>query len=258
MRSSSMIFDRINNVQRKIMSYDQSKLEERNMMKSEGGALLGLGIFLFIFGIGYQPSLGLFKEKIGITQWIITSGVLLLGAICCCFGIKVMGKFGDTIAETVCKMNGNYYTVEEIYDYYREIREGDDVIFFRADKSITTERNRDEAGVLTEHWIKMPRHSTIAKLSDVVAAWHDAKGHTGYGFMGLYLLRSDGTLCGMDCHEDFSRKVIEEIANRNPMTILARRFNYEGNTYDVCSNKEQVIQIYKQNMVKAIEAIKQS
>lgn len=90
----------------------------------------------------------------------------------------------------------------------------------------------------------------IAKLSDVVAAWHDAEGFTEFGYKGLYILRVDGKLYGMDCHENFSKKVMEEIEKRNPMTILARRFTYEGNTYDVCANKEQVIGIFKQNRDK--------
>lgn len=256
MRLDRMTFDKISYVQRMIMSYDQAELEERNKMTREGGILLAFGIILLIAGSFYQALLWILEGESSIAQMIVTSIVVLVGLICCFFGIKIMGKMGDTIAEAVCKRNGNFYTVEEIYDYYREVREGDDVVFFRADKKITTEENRSEAGVLTEHWMKMPRNFMIAKLSDVVAAWHDEKGYTKLGFMGLYILRSDGTLCGMDCHESFSRKVMEEIGNRNPMTILARRFNYEGNTYDVYSNKEQVIQIYKQNMSKATEAIK--
>ena len=56
----------------------------------------------------------------------------------------------------------------------------------------------------------------------------------------------------MDCHENFSEKVMEEIGKRNPLTILARRFTYEGNNYDVCSNKDQVIAIYKENLKRKL------
>ena len=258
MRLDRMTFEKINDAQRKILSYEQAKLEEKNIDNSMSILLLGFGIIAILGGVAYPAIMWALGEEIGILRLVGMVVAVLIGVICCVFGIRGMGKKETSIVEIMCKLNDNFYTPEEIYDYYREVREGDDVVIFRADKKATTEENSNEAGLLTEHWMKIPREFTIAKYSDVVAVWHDAKGHTELGFMGLYILRSDGTLCGMDCHENFSRKVMEEIGNRNPMTILARRFQYEGNTYDVCSNKERVIQIYKQNMSRAAEVINQS
>lgn len=254
-----MTYEKINDEQRKIMSYEQAELEERHIDNSVAILLVGFGIIAILGGGAYPVIMWAIGEEVGIL-WIIGMIIgVLVGLVCCVFGIRKMGKTESCIAETVCAQNNNFYTPEEIYDYYREVREGDEVIIFRADKKQTTEKNTFDVGLFTEHWMQIPRQwHAIAKYSDVVAAWHDAKGHTEFGFMGLYILRSDGALYGMDCHENFSRKIMEEIGNRNPMTILARRFQYEGDTYDVCSNKEQVIQIYKQNMSRAAEAINQS
>lgn len=248
-----MTFEKINNEQRKILSYEQAELEEKHIDNSVAILLLGFGIIAILGGAAYPAIMWAIGEEVGIL-WIIGMIIgVLVGLVCCVFGIRGMGKSKISIAETLCKQNKRFYTPDEIYDYYREVREGKEVVIFRADKKQTTEKNKDDAGLFTEHWMKIPRQWTIiAKYSDIVAAWHDAKGHAE-GFIGLYILRSDGAMYGMDCHESFSKKVMDEIGNRNPMTILAGRFQYEGNTYDVCSNKEQVIQIYKQNMAKAIE-----
>lgn len=255
MRLDRMTFEKIDNAQRKIMSYDQAKLEEKKVDNSVSILILGFGVMVMIVGIGYPVLMWALGESFGILQVIEIVAASLIGVACCVFGIKKMGQMGNSIAETVCQQNENFYTLEEIYDYYREVREGDEVFIFRADQKQTTEENSNEAGIFTEHWMRIPRQfMAIAKYSDIVAAWHDAKGHTELGFMGLYILRSDGKLYGMDCHENFSSKVMEELGKRNPLTILARRFAYEGNTYDVCSNKEQVIQIYKQNMRKVTGA----
>ena len=257
MRLDIMTFEQMNEEQRKFMTYNQAQLEEKKKMKSEGSGLLILGIPLLILGIANQTVLGLMYDKEGsITQLLVTIGAILIGIVCCIFGVKLMGKMGDSIAEGVRRLNDNLYTVEEIYDYYREVREEKDVVIFLANKKRIKEEDNGHVGLFTTNWIKIPNQPpiAIAKLSDVVAAWHDKDGHTEFGYMGLYILRSDGKLYGLDCHENFSKKVMEEIGKRNPVTILSRRFTYEGHTYDAYSNKEQVIQIYKQNIHRQLNA----
>lgn len=253
MRLDIMTFEPMNEEQRKFMTHNQAQLEEKKKMKSEGSGLLILGIPLIILGIANQTVLGIMYDSDGsMTQLLVTIGAILIGVVCGVFGVKLMGKKGDSIAEGVRRNNDNLYTVEEIYDYYREVREEKDVVICLANKKKIKEEDNGNAGLFTRHWMKIPNQPpiVIAKLSDVVAAWHDAEGFTEFGYKGLYILRVDGKLYGMDCHENFSKKVMEEIEKRNLMTILARRFTYEGNTYDVCANKEQVIGIYKQNRDK--------
>ncbi len=250
-----MAFEQMNEEQRKFMTFDQEQLVEKRLMKSEGSGLLILGIPLLILGIANQIALGVMYDT-RIMQLLVTVGAILIGVVCCVFGVKFMKKKKDSIAEGVCRFNDNLYTVEEICDFFREVREEKDVVIFLANKRKIKEEDQGYAGLFTKHWMKIPGNpsATIAKLSDVVAAWHDEKGYTEYGYMGLYILRSDGKLYGMDCHQNFSKKVMEELGRRNPLTILARRFTYEDRTYDVCSNKEQVIQIYKQNLERQFDS----
>ncbi len=244
-----MTFERMNEEQRKFMTFDQAQLVEKRLMKNEGSGLLILGIPLLILGIANQTFLGVLYDTL-IMQILVTVGAILIGVMCCMFGLKFMKKKKGSIAEGICRINGNLYTVEEVCDFFREVREEKDVVIFLADKRKIKEEDQGYAGLFTNNWMKIPNQppADIAKFSDVVAAWHDEKGDTGYGYVGLYILRIDGQLYGMDCHPNFSKKVMEELGKRNPLTILARRFTYEGRTYDVCSNKEQVIQIYKQNL----------
>lgn len=244
-----MTFEKMNEEQRKFMTIDQEQLVEERLMKNEGSGLLILGIPLLILGIANQTVLGVMYDTL-IMKLLVTIGAILIGVICCVFGVKFMKKKKGSIAEGICGMNGNLYTVEEVCDFFREVREEKDVVIFLANKRKIKEDDQGFAGLFTNNWMKIPNQppAVIAKLSDVVAAWHDEKGDTGYGYVGLYILRIDGQLYGMDCHQNFSKKVMEELGKRNPLTILARRFTYEGRTYDVCSNKEQVIRIYKQNL----------
>ncbi len=244
-----MTFERMNEEQRKFMTFDQAQLVEKRLMKNEGSGLLILGIPFLILGIANQTVLGVMYDTL-IMQLLVTVGAILIGVICCVFGVKFMKKKKGSIAEGICRVNDNLYTVEEVCDFFREVREEKDVVIFLANKRKIKEEDQGYAGLFTKNWMKIPNQppADIAKFSDVVAAWHDEKGDTGYGYVGLYILRIDGQLYGMDCHQNFSKKVMEELGRRNPLTILARRFTYEGRNYDVCSNKEQVIQIYKQNL----------
>ncbi len=244
-----MTFERMNEEQRKFMTFDQAQLVEKRLMKNEGSGLLILGIPLLILGMVNQTFLGVLYDTL-MMQILVTVGAILVGVMCCMFGVKFMKKKKDSIAEGICRVNDNLYTVEEVCDFFREVREEKDVVIFLANKRKIKEEDQGYAGLFTSNWMKIPGQppAVIVKFSDVVAAWHDEKGYTEYGYMGLYILRSDGQLYGMDCHQNFSKKVMEELGKRNPLTILARRFTYEGRNYDVCSNKEQVIQIYKQNL----------
>lgn len=244
-----MTFEKMNEEQRKFMTFDQAQLVEKRTMKNEGSGLLILGIPLLILGIANQTFLGVMYDTL-IIQILVTVGAILIGVMCCMFGLKFMKKEKGSIAEGISSMNDNPYTVEEVCDFFREVREEKDVVIFLANKKKIKEEDQGYAGLFTSNWMKIPGQPpiVIAKLSDVVAAWHDEKGYTEYGYVGLYILRIDGKLYGMDCHQNFSKKVMEELGKRNPLTILARRFTYEGNTYDVYSNKEQVIRIYKQNL----------
>lgn len=249
MRFDIMVFQKMDEEQRKIMVIDQEKLDKKKKMKSEGSGVLILAIAFIILGIANQAVFGILYDS-SVTQLLITIGSLLLGVAGCVFGVKLLGKTGESVAEIIRSWNENLYTLEDIHDFYREVRDDKDTLIFLANKKKVKEEDAAAVGLLTKNWLKIPgqRGARIARITDIVAAWHDKEGYTEYGYKGLYILRGDGELYGMDCHENFSEKVMEEIGKRNPLTILERRFTYEGNNYDVYSNKDQVIAIYKENL----------
>lgn len=245
-----MVFQKMQGEQRKLLSYTQEELDKKSAMKNEGIGLLIFGVTLVILGVVHQilPFELFFDSESEVVKIVISVIMGILGIVCCVFGIRCFGKLGISIAEGVCNCNNDFYTKEDIYDYYREVREGEDLQIFLEGKMSIRKDDLGNVGLFTKNWMKIPRQgSVIARYIDIVAAWHDKDGAKN-GFVGLYILRSDGELYVMDSHPEFSEKVMQGIKERNPMTILARHFTYEGQTYDACVNTAQVIKLYKQNM----------
>lgn len=251
-----MVFDRMQEEQRQFLSYTNEELDRKTTMKNEGIGLLIFGITLVILGVVHQilPFELFFDTDSEVVKIVISVIMGILGIVCCVFGIRCFGKMGISIAEGVCDANHNFYTKEDIHDYYREVREGKNVLIFLSGKMKIKSEDEANVGLFTDNWMKIPRQgSSIARLTDIVAAWHDKDGSKD-GFVGLYILRSDGELYAMDSHPEFSEKVMQAIRERNPMTILARHFTYEGRTYDACVNTAQVIELYRQNMERQLNA----
>ncbi len=251
-----MVFQKMQEEQRKFLSYTQEELDRKSTMKNEGIGLLIFGVTLVILGVVHQilPFELFFDSDSEVVKIVISVIMGILGIVCCVFGIRCFGKLGISIAEGVCNINNNFYTKEDIYDYYREVREGENLQIFLSGKMMIKEEDQGNVGLFTRNWMKIPRQgSVIARYTDIVAAWHDKDGSKD-GFVGLYILRSDGELYVMDSHPDFSEKVMQGIKERNPMTILARHFTYEGRTYDARVDIAQVIELYRQNMERQLNA----
>lgn len=245
-----MVFDQMQEEQRQFLSYTDEELDRKTTMKNEGTGLLILGITLVILGVVHQilPFELFFDSDSEVVKIVISVILGILGIVCCVFGIRCFGKMGISIAESVCSTNKDYYTKEDIHDYYQEVREGKNVLIFLSGKMKIKPEDQANVGLITENWMKIPRQgSVIARLTDIVAAWHDKDGSKD-GFVGLYILRSDGELYVMDSHPEFSERVMQEIRKRNPMTILARHFTCEGQTYDARVDTAQVIELYRRNM----------
>ena len=255
-----MVFQKMDEEQRKLMAVDLTQLEVKKKMKNEGAGLLIFGIPILILGVVNQlvPIDLLFDYNSDIIKLLVSAALILAGVACCVFGVKCMGKTGDSLAEIIRSDNKDFYTFEDIYDYEREVRDNKDVLIFLSGKEKVKAENVMLAGLLTENWLRVPgqrANAIIARIPDIVAAWHEKDGIKD-GFVGLYILRSDGMLYAMDSRPEFSEKVMEAIRERNPLTILAGRFIYEGKNYDVCANKEQVIEIYKRNLAERNVALK--
>ena len=175
MRLDIMVFQKMDEEQRKIMAIDREKLDKKKKMKSEGSGVLILAIAFLILGIANQAVFGILYDS-SVTQLLITIGSLLLGVAGCVFGAKLLRKTGESVAEIIRSWNENLYTLEDIHDFYREVREDKDTLIFLANKKKVKEEDAATAGLLTKNWLKIPgqRGVRIARIPDIVAAWHDS------------------------------------------------------------------------------------
>lgn len=127
-----MVFQKMDEKQRKMMAVGQEQLEVQKKMKNEGAGLLVLGVPILILGFVNQfvPMDLLFDYNSDIIKLLVSAALILAGLACCIFGVKCMGKTGDSLAEFILKDNKDFYTLEDIYDYEREVREDKDVLIF--------------------------------------------------------------------------------------------------------------------------------
>ena len=79
-----------------------------------------------------------------MTQLLVTIGAILIGVVGCVFGVKLLRKTGDSVAEVIRWWNDNFYTLEDVHDFYREVQEDKDALIFLANKQKV--KAEDEAG----------------------------------------------------------------------------------------------------------------
>lgn len=247
MLNKRMIFGLMTEEQRKIMSLTQEELDVKSKQTSVIGALWFLGVFAVIAAVVNQLFLGILYES-AVMQILVTVVSVAICVASIVFAVRLSRQPATSIAENLSEWYDNkLYTPEEICDYYREVRENQDNLFFLFGKNHASKEDESNSGVFTRNWMKIPHGMTHARYSDIVAAWHNID-RSGTEFTGFYLLRIDGELTETESTQEFSEKLVAEIEKRNPLTFLARNFIYEGRQYDAVANKEQVIALYKRNL----------
>lgn len=247
MLNKRMIFGPMTAEQREFMSHTQEELEVKHKRTSEIGALWFLGFFALISAVVNHLFLGVLYES-AVMQILVTVAAVIISVASFVFAVRIGRQPATSIAENLSKWYDNdLYTPEEICDYYREVRENQDNLFFLFGKNHASKEDESNSGVFTRNWMKIPNGMMHARYSDIVAAWHNID-HRGTEFTGFYLLRIDGELTETESTQEYSEKLLAEIEKHNPLTILARSFTYEGKQYDAVANKNQVIELYKRNL----------
>lgn len=248
MLKGKMVFGKMTEAQRKWVSYTQEELDKKRKRTNESGAFWFLGIFALIGAVANQTFLGILYEDAVGKQLLITAGLFLFCVVSCIFAVIIIRKPATSLAEDISRVGENgCYTPEEVCDFYREVRENPNNLIFLFDSDRINESNHYSAGVFTDNWMKIHGNEPFVKYSDIVAAWHNID-RDGTEFTGFHLLRIDGEQTVTKCTQEFSDRILEEIGRRNPLTILARNFTYEGKHYDVIAQKNEVIDIYKSSL----------
>lgn len=234
--------------QKKLVDIPDAELLKKRKRTNESGALWLLGVFCIIAAVVNQTILGVMYESGPTLQLLVTIGILVLCVVSCIFAVIIIRKPATSWLKNISANSENgFYTPEDIYDYYKEVREYRDNLIFLFDSKKVTDSNKYNAGVFTKNWMKIHANQNHVKLKDIVAAWHN-ESPDGTELIGFFLLRIDGLLVRTICTEDFSAKLLTEIEKRNPLTFLAPRFTYEGKQYNVFTNPEQVIDLYQKNL----------
>lgn len=243
-----MVFEQMTEEQKRLVDISDEELLKKRKRTNESGALWLLSVFCIIAAVVNQTILGVMYESGPTLQLLVTIGILVLCVVSCIFAIIIIRKPATSWLEDI-SANGEdgFYTPEDIYDYYKEVREYRDNLIFLFDSKKITESNKYNAGVFTKNWMKIHANQNHVKLKDIVAAWHN-ESPDGTELVGFFLLRIDGLLVRTICTEDFSAKLLTEIEKRNPLTFLTPYFVYDEKRYNVFTDPQQVIGLYQKNL----------
>lgn len=240
---------------KKLIYMDEEEYTAKKKRKNEGGALIFLGVCGLLFGAGNQLFLGVMYDS-QTTMIAVTAGCVIAGIALLIWGIRMAGQTGDSNAEFWAKTSG--YTVEEMIAFNRECQLPDTVLIHETQTNLRQEDSL-ATGVLTQHWFRIPHEFKALKLVDIAAIWYEQGTLEGWD-PSVFLLRSNGEvlhiLAKKHKNEAFGQELINEISKRNPMTITARYFTYEGSNYDAYSNAGEVAALYRRECEKNMHGTK--
>lgn len=236
---------------RSVLILDDETLLRKSKRKNEGGGLIFLGICLIIMGIAHQLFLEVLYDSRVV--WIAVSVVvILLGIGCTVFGIRIFNQIGQSVAESWAERNG--YTVEEILEFNRECRMDSTLVvhsnYFNdypiPESVYQLKKERAlETGFITEHWFKAPDTITvdIMRLIDIAAIWYEPK-ELGGKYEGVYYVKSNGKREYFRGSSVFGEWLVKEISKRNPLTITASKFEFDGINYNAYRDASGVARLY--------------
>lgn len=240
-----------------ILTLDDETMMKKGKRKNEGGALIFLGAAFMVMGVCHHLFLEiLYDSRI---MWIaVSAAVLIIGILCLVFGIKIFGQTGQSVAESWAERN--HYLPEEMREFNRESRMSTAMAVHNEywssspiPKTINDLRAEHgaETGLLTEHWFKAPDTvpADIMRYVDIAAMWFEPKELYGH-YQGIYYIKSTGKGEYFRCGEEFGRWLVGEISKRNPMTITAGSFEFEGAGYNGYKNPGEVAALYRDEFAK--------
>ncbi|WP_320972029.1 hypothetical protein [Enterocloster bolteae] len=222
--------------------WSEEELTKKSKMKNEGGGLLILGIGALALGVLNHLLLHIIYESDMI--WIaVTIGCVLLGIVLTGFGIKLITKTGASVAEMTAKDSG--YSTEEIMEFYGECRRSDSLLLSLTPQP-TKEKDFIKVGFLTKNWLRLPDrlYHGVMRISDMAVIWYEESALPGYD-PGVFVIKSDGNMLYVKCKPDIGTEFVEALTSRNPGSITARRFTFEGNNYDAFQNPQKAADLYR-------------
>lgn len=222
--------------------WSEEELTKKSKMKNEGAGLLILGIGALVIGVFNHLLFHMIYESDMI--WIaVTVGCVLLGIFLTGFGVKLMAKIGASAAEMIAKDSG--YSTEEILEFYRECRQSDSLLLSLTPKP-TKEKDFTKVGFLTKNWLRLPDslYHGVMRISDMAVIWYEESALPGYD-PGIFVIKSDGKMLYVKCKHDVGTEFVEALTSRNPESITALRFTFEGNDYDAFQNPQKAAELYR-------------
>lgn len=222
--------------------WSEEELTKKSKMKNEGAGLLILGIGALALGVFNHLLFHMIYESDMI--WIaVTAGCVLLGIILTGFGVKLMNKIGASAAEMIAKDSG--YRTEEILAFYRECRQSN-ALLLSLTPNPTKEKDFQKVGFLTKNWLRLPDrlYHGVMRISDMAVIWYEESALPGYD-PGIFTVKSDGKMLYVKCKPDVGTEIVEALTRRNPESITARRFTFEGNGYDAFQNPQEAADLYR-------------
>ncbi len=223
--------------------WSKEQLTKKSKMKNEGAGLLILGSGVLAVGALNHFLLHIMYES-DIVWIVITAGCVISGIVMTVFGVKLMAKVGDSIAETTAKDSG--YGVREIMEFYEECRQPETLLLSLTAQPSKT-KDFDKVGFLTRNWLRLPNRlfEGVMRIGDVAVIWYEKTALPGYD-PGIFVVKASGNLLYVKCKADAGAEIVKTIIGRNAKTITARCFACEGVDYDAFQNPQTAAGLYRQ------------
>ena len=176
--------------------WSEEELTKKSKMKNEGAGLLILGIGAMAMGVLNYLLLHILYESDII--WIaVSAGCVVLGVVLSIFGVKLINKTGDSVAEMTAKDSG--YSEGGILEFYRECRQTDSLLLSLTPQP-TKEKDFTKVGFLTKNWLRLPDkiYHGVMRISDLAVIWYEETALPGYD-PGIFAVKSDGKMLYAKC-----------------------------------------------------------
>lgn len=226
---------------KKSMEQDGSYLK---FLRSTGGVGITLVVCGLCFG-GFAAFVGILLGLMLDTPSMIPASVAVGVGLAVVFGVPgyiLRKKRINGYLEHFAKESG--YTVHDMSEFDAEFDRNEVVVFTAFNK--LNKQAKLLAGIFTDHWVKLPGIG-ISRVCDIAAIWWEHEPYYKGTKRGktCFFLRSNGEIVLAGVEEHHTQEITAELVKRNPRIITARMFQYDGQTYDVLEQPEEVAALYR-------------